>query len=197
MCRIHPTDQPRAGDCCHERPVLDQVRLLPRPGRVSDDGPASATTTTTTTTTTTHRAHAFSSSSCSSFSRRLLSAFRDKFEKGAERYRSGYDTRIFHQAGMNFSSLVERIERPNKARRNPDGLHLHSNVRRIRATTKWQNGARVDAGSTVEIDDANMRRTRAQVPRIPQTKRPVSSRARLLCSLSLGALATATIPVQP
>ena len=53
---------------------------------------------------------------------RLLSAYLDKFEHGS-RYRVGYGLRIFKDPKMNFSGFVERIERVNKRRSNPDGLH--------------------------------------------------------------------------
>ena len=57
---------------------------------------------------------------------RLLSAYLDKFEHGA-RYRVGYGLRIFKDAQMNFTGFIERIERDNKRRANPDGLHPHTN----------------------------------------------------------------------
>jgi hypothetical protein len=57
---------------------------------------------------------------------RLLSAYLDKFEHGS-RYRVGYGLRIFKDPKMNFSGFVERIERVNKRRSNPDGLHPHTN----------------------------------------------------------------------
>ena len=57
---------------------------------------------------------------------RLLSAYLDKFEHGS-RYRVGYGLRIFKDPKMNFSGFVERIERVNKRRSNPDGLHPQTN----------------------------------------------------------------------